>query len=165
MTMTEDGSGSLAAIRRGLSGVEFFREMLAGRIPLPPMVRLLGLRLVEVDHGRVVFPGTAGPEYYNGMGVAHGGWAATLLDSALGCAINSAMPAGHSFTTLELKINYTRPLRREVGEVRCAAAVIHAGRRTATAEARVVGADGKVYAHGTTTCILVEHGRGGGGAG
>jgi uncharacterized protein (TIGR00369 family) len=165
MTTTEDGSASLAAIRRGLSGVEFFREMIAGRIPLPPMVRLLGLRLVEVDQGRVVFTGTAGPEYYNGMGVAHGGWAATLLDSALGCAINSAMTAGRSFTTLELKINYTRPLRREIGEVRCEATVIYAGRRTATAEARVIGADGKVYAHGTTTCVLVEPGRGGGGAG
>lgn len=165
MTMAEGGAPSVAAIRRGLSGLEFFREMIAGRIPLPPMVQLLGLRLAEADAGRVVFTGTAGPEYYNGMGVAHGGWAATLLDSALGCAINSAMPAGRSFTTLELKINYTRPLRREIGEVRCEATVIYAGHRTATAEARVLGADGKVYAHGTTTCVLVEHGRGGGGAG
>jgi uncharacterized protein (TIGR00369 family) len=165
MTTTDDGSASLAAIRRGLSGLEFFREMMAGRIPPPPMVRLLGLRLVEVDEGRVVFTGAAAPDYYNGMGVAHGGWAATLLDSALGCAINSAMPAGRSFTTLELKINYTRPLRHEVGEVRCEATLIYAGNRTATAEGRVVGPDGKIYAHGTTTCILVEHGRGGGGAG
>ena len=90
------------------------------------------------------------------MGVAHGGWAATMLDSALGCAINTCMPAGRSFTTLELKINYTRPLRSEVGELRCEATVIHAGNRTATSEARIVGADGKIYAHGTTTCILVE---------
>jgi uncharacterized protein (TIGR00369 family) len=90
------------------------------------------------------------------MGVAHGGFAATLLDSALGCAINTMMPAGRSFTTLELKINYTRPLRRETGEVRCEAKVIHVGSRVGTAEARVVDASGKVYAHGTTTCILVE---------
>jgi uncharacterized protein (TIGR00369 family) len=165
MTTTEDGSASLASIRRGLSGLEFFHEMIAGQIPLPPMVRLLGLRLLEADQGRVVFTGTATPDYYNGMGVAHGGWAATLLDSALGCAINSAMPAGRSFTTLELKINYTRPLRREVGEVRCEATVIYVGNRTATAEARIIGPDGKVYAHGTTTFILVEPGRGGGGAG
>ena len=93
------------------------------------------------------------------MGVAHGGWAATLLDTALGCAINSGQPAGRSFTTLELKINYIRPLRREVGEVRCEAVVIYAGNRTATAEARVVDAAGKIYAHGTTTCILVERHR------
>src|SRR3954453_7301557 len=165
MTTTDDSSSSLAALRSALNGPEFCREMTAGRVRPPPMVRLLGLRLVEVDEGRVVFTGTAGPEYYNGMGVAHGGWAATLLDSALGCAINSAMTAGRSFTTLELKINYTRPLRQEVGEVRCEGTLIYAGGRTATAEARVVGADGKIYAPGTTTCIVVEHGRGGGRAG
>jgi uncharacterized protein (TIGR00369 family) len=104
----------------------------------------------------VVFAGTARESFYNGMGVAHGGWAATLLDSALGCAINTIMPAGRLFTTLELKINYIRPLRAEVGEVRCEAAVIHAGNRTATSEGRIVDRAGKIYAHGTTTCIVVE---------
>jgi uncharacterized protein (TIGR00369 family) len=147
---------TLADRRREWSGLEFFRRMMAGEIAPPPMVALLGLRLVEVDEGRVVFVGTAREEFYNGMGVAHGGWAATLLDSALGCAINTTQPAGRSFTTLELKIYYTRPLRREVGDVRCEATVIHAGRRTAIAEARVVDAAGKIYAHGTTTCIVVE---------
>jgi uncharacterized protein (TIGR00369 family) len=142
--------------RRDMSGLEFFQQMMAGTISPPPMVSLLGLRLVEVSEGRVVFVGTPHEEFYNGLGVAHGGWAATLLDSALGCAVNSLQPAGRSFTTLELKINYTRPLRREVGEVRCEAFVIHAGRRTAIAEARVVDAGGKIYAHGTTTCMLVE---------
>ena len=142
--------------RRQMSGLEFFQQMMAGAISPPPMVSHLGLRLVEVAEGRVVFAGTAHEQFYNGMGVAHGGWAATLLDTALGCAVNSAQPVGRSFTTLELKISYTRPLRREVGEVRCEAVVIHAGNRTAIAEARVVGADGKLYAHGTTTCILVE---------
>ena len=147
---------SLADVRRSLSGLEFFRRMMAGTIPPPPMVSLLGLRMVEAEEGRVVFTGTAAEAFYNGMGVAHGGFAATLLDSALGCAINTMMPAGRSFTTLELKINYTRPLRRETGEVRCEARVIHVGSRVGTAEARVVDAGGKVYAHGTTTCILVE---------
>lgn len=147
---------TLAERRREISGLEFFQQMMAGVLKPPAMVSLLGLRLVEVAEGRVVFVGTAREEFYNGMGVAHGGWAATLLDSALGCAINSMQPAGRSFTTLELKINYTRPLRREVGEVRCEAVVIHAGSRTAIAEARVVDAAGKIYAHGTTTCILVE---------
>ena len=79
-----------------------------------------------------------------------------MLDSALGCAINSTMPPGRLFTTLELKINYTRPLRRELGEVRCEAKVVHAGNRTATSEGRIVDAAGKIYAHGTTTCILIE---------
>jgi uncharacterized protein (TIGR00369 family) len=150
---------SLVEQRRTLSGLEFFLEMIAGRLPPPPMVALLGLTIVEASEGRVVFIGTPEPQFYNGMGVAHGGWAATLLDSALGCAINTMQPAGRSFTTLELKINYTRPLRHEVGEVRCEATVIHAGNRTATAAARVIDANGKLYAHGTTTCILVERDR------
>jgi uncharacterized protein (TIGR00369 family) len=92
------------------------------------------------------------------MGVVHGGWAATMLDSALGCAINSTMPAGRSFTTVELTINFTRPLRREVGRVRCEAHIVYRGSRTATAEGRIVDANGKIYAHGTTTCIVVERG-------
>ena len=147
---------SLADVRRALSGLEFFRRMMAGTLPPPPMVSLLGLRMIEVEEGRVVFAGTPTEAFYNGMGVAHGGFAATLLDSALGCAINSMMPAGRSFTTLELTINYTRPLRLETGEVRCEAKVIHVGSRVGTAEARVVDAGGKIYAHGTTTCILIE---------
>ncbi len=157
--MSASDKSSHAALvhrRREMSGLEFFQQMTAGTISPPPMVSLLGLRLVEVGAGRVVFAGTAHEEFYNGMGVAHGGWAATLLDTSLGCAVNTLQPAGRSFTTLELKINYTRPLTREVGEVLCEAVVIHAGNRTAVAEARLVDAGGKIYAHGTTTCILVE---------
>jgi uncharacterized protein (TIGR00369 family) len=156
MSHSDKPSHSTVTRRREMSGLEFFQQMMAGAISPPPMVSLLGLRLVDVSAGRVVFVGTAHEEFYNGMGVAHGGWAATLLDTALGCAVNSMQPAGRSFTTLELKINYTRPLTREVGEVRCEAFVIHAGNRTAIAEARVVDAAGKIYAHGTTTCMLVE---------
>jgi uncharacterized protein (TIGR00369 family) len=156
MSHSDNPSHSTVARRREISGLEYFQQMMAGATSPPPMVSLLGLRLVEVSAGRVVFVGTAHEEFYNGMGVAHGGWAATLLDTALGCAINSGQPAGRSFTTLELKINLIRPLRREVGEVRCEAVVIYAGNRTATAEARIVDAAGKIYAHGTTTCILVE---------
>jgi uncharacterized protein (TIGR00369 family) len=146
---------SLIETRKTLSGLDFFRRMADGRLKPPPMVSLLGLTLVEVEEGRIVFTGTATEEFYNGLGIAHGGWAATLLDSALGCAINTTQPAGRVFTTLELKINYTRPLTREVGEVRCEATVLHVGSRTATAEARIVDAAGKLYAHATTTCIVV----------
>ena len=156
MSHSDKPSHATVTHRREISGLEFFQRMMAGTISPPPMVSLLGLRIVDVAAGRIVVVGTAHEEFYNGMGVAHGGWAATLLDTALGCAVNSMQPAGRSFTTLELKINYTRPLRREVGEVRCEAVVIHAGNRTAIAEARVVDANGKIYAHGTTTCILVE---------
>jgi uncharacterized protein (TIGR00369 family) len=151
---------TLIEIRRRLSGLEFFKKMIAGELPPPPLVALLGMRLVEAEPGRVVFTGIASEQFYNGMGVAHGGFAATMLDSALGCAINTMMPAGRSFTTVELKINYTRPLRREVGELRCQATIVHVGSRIATSEGRIVDAAGKVYAHGTTTCILVEPPRG-----
>jgi uncharacterized protein (TIGR00369 family) len=142
--------------RRAMGGLAFFRHMLAGQMPQAPMTKLLNMRLLEVDEGRVVFGAVPSREHYNGMGVVHGGLAATLLDSALGCAINSMAPPGKIFTTLELKINYTRPLTEEVGPVRCEAHVVHLGSRTATAEGRIVDAKGKLYAHGTTTCIAVE---------
>jgi len=144
----------------GLSGLEYFRKLLAGEIPPPPMLDLLGIRLVEIELGRVVFAATAEERFYNGTGVAHGGFAATLLDTALGCAINSTMPPGRRFTTLELKINLTRPLTREVGALRCEGRVVHLGGRTATSEGRIVDARGKLYGHGTTTCIVVEPPRG-----
>jgi uncharacterized protein (TIGR00369 family) len=120
------------------------------------MVALLGFRLVEVEEGRVVFIGTPDETFYNGWGVAHGGYAATMLDSALGCAVNSTQPAGRTFTTLELTIHYTRPLMREVGEIRCEGKVLHVGSRVATAEARIVDRAGKLYAHASTVCISVE---------
>ena len=146
---------SPVAVRQAVSGLDYFRMMAEGRVDPPAMISLLGLRIVEVEKGRIVFVGTATEQFYNGLGVAHGGYAATLLDSALGCAINSMQPAGRLFTTLELKINYTRPLTREAGEVRCEATVLHSGSRTATAEARIVDAEGRLYAHATTTCIVV----------
>jgi uncharacterized protein (TIGR00369 family) len=130
--------------------------MAAGALSPPPLVSLLGFRLAEVEEGRIVFVAEPLEAFYNGAGVVHGGWTAALLDSALGCAVNSMMPAGRAFTTLELKVNLTRPLHREVGEVRCDAHVLHVGSRTATAEGRIVDAAGKLYAHGTTTCILIE---------
>src|SRR5262245_45197065 len=153
MTITAD-------TRRGLSGLDYFRKMLAGELPPPAMLDLFGIRLVEVDEGRVVFSATADERFYNGTGVAHGGFAATLLDTALGCAINSTMPVGKRFTTLELKINLTRPLTKAAGLLRREARVGHVGGRTATSEGRIVDARGKLYAHGTTTCIVFEPPRG-----
>ena len=139
-----------------MGGLEFFRQMLAGTRPRAPMTSLLNLRLLEVVKGRVVFGAVPTRSHYNGMGIVHGGLAATLLDSALGCAVNTMAPPGKIFTTLELKINFTRPLTLEVGPIRCEASVIHVGSRVATAEGRVVDARGKLYAHGTTTCILLQ---------
>ena len=140
--------------RRALSGLEYMRQLLTGEREASGMARLMNMRLVEVEEGRAVFAVEPDERHYNGIGIAHGGLAATLLDSALGCAINTAMPAGRIFTTLEMKINYVRPMRRETGEVLCEAHVLHAGGRVATAEGRIVDAAGKLYAHGTATCML-----------
>ena len=147
---------TLAETRQSMSGIDFFRKLLAGELPPPPMLQLLNIRLVEVDEGRVVFAAEAEERFYNGTGVAHGGFACTLLDTALGCAINTLMPAGRRFTTLELKVNLTRPLTLQVGTLRCEAKVVHVGGRTATSEGRITDRNGKLYAHGTTTCIVVE---------
>jgi uncharacterized protein (TIGR00369 family) len=146
--------------RYGLSGVDYFRKMLSGEVSRPPMLDLFDIRLVEVEPGRVVFTATTEERFYNGTGVAHGGFAATLLDTALGCAINSTMPAGRRFTTLELKINLTRPLTTGAGLLRCEASVVHVGGRTATSQGRIIDRHGKLYAHGTTTCIVVDPPRG-----
>ena len=147
---TEDG----AEPRRALSGLEYMRQLLSGEREASGMARLMNMRLVEVEEGRAVFAVAPDERHYNGLGIAHGGLAATLLDSALGCAINTAMPAGRVFTTLEMKINYVRPMRRETGEVVCEARVLHAGSRVATAEGRILDAEGTLYAHGTATCML-----------
>ena len=155
MTRTADGKGGGGAEeRRALSGLEYMRQLLTGEREPSGMARLMNMRLVEVEEGRAVFAVEPDERHYNGLGIAHGGLAATLLDSALGCAINTVMPAGRVFTTLEMKINYVRPMRRETGEVRCEAEVLHAGSRVATAEGRLVDAAGKLYAHGTATCML-----------
>jgi uncharacterized protein (TIGR00369 family) len=120
------------------------------------MAALLDIHLLEVAKGRAVLEVTPGPAHTNGIGIVHGGLMATLLDSALGCAVNSLLPAGRIFTTLEVKVNYTRPIRQDAGPLRCEARVVHAGRRTATAEGRVVDRAGKLYAHGSGTWMLFE---------
>jgi uncharacterized protein (TIGR00369 family) len=146
----------VSAERMTVSGIEYFRRIQSGEAPRAPMLELLGMRLLEVNEGRVVFGVEPAESHYNAMGVAHGGLAATLLDSALGCAINTLAPAGTVYTTLELKVNFTRPIRRKTGPLRCEAHVVHMGSRVATSEGRVIDARGKIYAHGTTTCIVVE---------
>jgi uncharacterized protein (TIGR00369 family) len=151
---------TLTDTRATMSGLEFFRKMMRGELPAPPMLTLLGIHMVEVEHGRVVFAARVEERFYNGTGVAHGGFAATLLDSALGCAINSTTAAGTRFTTLELKVNLTRALTIEVGDVLCEGKVLHVGRSTGVSEARIVDKHGKLYAHATTTCIAIQGSQG-----
>jgi uncharacterized protein (TIGR00369 family) len=150
----ETAAAKAAPARERLSGLEYMRRLMAGDLPPSGMAHLMNFRLVEVSEGHAVFSIEPDERHYNGLGIAHGGLAATLLDSALGCAINTMMPPGRIFTTLEMKINYVRPMRRETGAVRCEASVIYVGGRVATAEGRITDAGGKLYAHGTATCML-----------
>jgi len=140
----------------GKSGLEMFQAMLAGELPAPPISQTLDFILVEAEHGRAVFQGRPALAHYNPMGIVHGGWFATLLDSALGCAVASTLPAGKTYTTAELKVNIVRPLSDKVPFVRAEGRIIHGGNRMATADARLTGADGKLYAHGSTTCFIFD---------
>jgi len=140
----------------GKSGLELFKAMIAGELPAPPISQTLDFILVEAEHGRVAFQGRPGFAHYNPMGMVHGGWFATLLDSALGCAVASILPAGKAYTTAELKVNIVRPLSDKVPFVRAESRIIHGGGRMATSDARLTGPDGKLYAHGSTTCFIFD---------
>lgn len=140
----------------GMSGLQTLQAMLRGELPYPPIARTLDFQLMEVDEGRAVFQGTPGPSHLNPMGGVHGGWYATLLDSALGCAVHTMMPPGRGYTTAELGVNLVRAIGPKVQRVRAEGKVLHCGRQLATAEARLVGPDGTLYAHGTTTCLVFE---------
>jgi uncharacterized protein (TIGR00369 family) len=140
----------------GKSGLELLQAMLRGELPYPPIARTLDFQLLEVGEGRAMFQGTPGPSHLNPMGTVHGGWYATLLDSALGCAVHTMMPAGRGYTTAELGINLVRAIGPKAPRVRAEGKVIHCGRQLATAEARLYGPDGTLYAHGTTTCLVFE---------
>lgn len=144
------------AQRQGFSGIEFLRAIRAGELPRPPMIELLGMSLDVVEEGRVVFVVEPSEYHYNPIGVVHGGLAATMLDSAIGCAVQTLAPAGVAYTTVELKVNYIRPLRSGMGVVSGEGTVLHFGRQTALAEARLTGPDGKLYAHATSTCLLMR---------
>lgn len=153
-TITWDDPVPAATAGAALSGLDHLRAMRDGRLPRAPIMELLGFWPAEIEEGRVVFASRPEEYHYNPIGVVHGGFAATLLDSAMGCAVHTTLPAGIGYTTLEVKVNYVRALTRETGEVRCEGRVIHAGKRTATAEGRLVDASGRLYAHGTTTCLI-----------
>ena len=140
----------------GRSGLELLQAMLRGELPSAPIAKTLDFQLLEVGEGRAVFQGRPGPAHLNPMGTVHGGWYATLLDSALGCSVHTMMPAGRAYTTAELGVNLVRSIGPKVQRVRAEGRVIHCGRQLATAEARLVGPDGTLYAHATTTCLVFE---------
>lgn len=141
---------------RGRTGLQVMQALLQGEFPPPHIARTLDFALVEVAPGRAVFQGTPQQMHLNPMGGIHGGWYATLLDSALGCAVYTMLPAGRGYTTGQLNIHIVRAATVRSGPLRAIGEVVHAGRQLATAEARIVGPDGKLYAHGSTTCLVFE---------
>ena len=138
----------------GKSGLEVLQLAIDGEFPPPPMAMLMDIRLREVGKGRAVFTGTPQEFHYNPLGTVHGGFAATLLDSAMGCAVHSTLDAGDIYTTLEIKVNFMRPLTHETGLVRGIGTVINSTRTTAVADGRIEDASGKLYAYATTTCVI-----------
>ncbi len=139
-----------------MDGLALMQAMLRGEVPYAPIAQTLDFLLLEVGPGRAVFQGQPLERHYNPMGTVHGGWYATLLDSALGCAVAAALPRGKAYTTLELKLNMIRALTPRVARVRAIGEVIHVGGQTATAEARLLGPDGRLYGHASTTCLVFE---------
>ena len=139
---------------QGKSGLELLRMAIAGELPPPPMARLMDIRLTQIEKGKAIFTGTPQEFHYNPLGTVHGGYGATLLDSAMGCAVHSTLEAGDIYTTLEFKINFMRALTHDTGEVKGIGTVINATRTTAVAEGRIEDASGKLYAFATTTCVI-----------
>jgi uncharacterized protein (TIGR00369 family) len=138
----------------GKSGLELLQRAVTGEFPPPPIAMMMDIRLTEVERGMAVFSGIPQEFHYNPLGTVHGGYGATLLDSAMGCAVHSTLEAGDIYTTLELKINYIRALTHETGPVRGMGKVISETRTTAIAEGRIEDATGKLYAFATTTCVI-----------
>jgi uncharacterized protein (TIGR00369 family) len=148
-----DPAAALGAMRRE-PGLQYLQKVLAGEYPAPPIGRLMNLTLAEVERGRVVFEATPAEYHYNPLGTVHGGFAATLLDSAMGCAVHSCLDGGDRYTTIELKVNYLKPVTLDTGPVRAVATIVHTGRTLAVAEARVVDRDHALYAHATSTVLI-----------
>ncbi len=139
---------------RTMSGMEMFAAIRRGDLPTPPIGRLMDFIAISFEPGRFVFQGTPRVDHYNPLGIVHGGYAATLLDSCVGCAVHTMLPAGTGYTTLELKVNYIRAMTDRTGPVRAEGRTISVGRQTAVAEGRLTDADGKLLAYATTTCLV-----------
>jgi uncharacterized protein (TIGR00369 family) len=143
----------------GLSGCETLMKVMRGELPRPPFAGTTKVLLSEVEEGRVVFTGMPDFAFLNPMGTVHGGWIATILDSAMGCAVHSTLKPGQLYTTTSMTINYVRPLMADSGEVRCEGKAVHSGGRLASSEGRLVDAKGRLIAHGSETCMILDGGK------
>lgn len=145
-----------AAELASMSGIEFLRKMFAGELPHATMMQQVGFTRGSAEPGLVVFQAMPGPQHYNPIGSVHGGFTATLLDSAMGCAVQSMLPAGIIYTTLEFKISLVRAITSDTGEVRAEGRALNVGRRVGTAEGRLLDSTGRLLAHGTSTCLVMD---------
>ena len=156
-TITWQDPVPTAAAGLEMSGLEYIGAIVAGEVPPPPIAVTMSFAPVSFDEGSAIFEGQPGEEHYNPIGVVHGGYASTLLDSAMGCAVHSTLPRGSAYTTLTIEVKLVRPITRETGRVRAEAEVVHRGRRQATAEGRLTDVEtGKLLATGTSTCMIME---------
>ncbi len=144
----------------GMAGLDYLRAMIARELPPAPFAQTVGFALVEASEGSAVFETEPMEFHYNPSGAVHGGVACTMLDSAMGCAVHSTLPAGVGYTTIELKVNLVKAITARTGLLRAAGRIVHRGNRIATAEGHLRGPDGRLYAHGTTTCIILPHATG-----
>jgi uncharacterized protein (TIGR00369 family) len=152
----EDPTATLDAAS-AISGLELMEAIFEGKLPPPPIAATMAFAGAEVQEGRAVFVGEPDESLYNPIGVVHGGFAMTILDSAMGCAVQTTLAAGERYTSLETKVNFVRPITKETGRVRCEGTVLHRGGRVATAQGRLIAeSSGKLLAHGTTTCLVIQ---------
>ena len=155
-TITWQDPVASAALGAEMAGLDYVRAVQSGEIPPPPIAVVMNFSIELVEEGRAVFIGEPGEEHYNPIGVVHGGYASTLLDSALGCSVHTTLPVGVGYTSQTLEVKYLRPITRDTGRVRSEAVVVHRGRKTAVAEAKLSeAAGGKLLATGTSTCLLL----------
>ena len=155
-TITWQDPAPSAQAAHKMSGLDYLRAISDGTLPPPPIAVLMSMEFSQVEKGRVIFSVTPAEYHFNPIGTVHGGLAATLCDSALACAIHSTLPVGVGYTTIELHVNYIRAITAETGRLRCIGEIIHVGRRMGTAQAKLIDDHDKLYAHGTTTCMIFQ---------
>src|SRR5918911_694646 len=156
-TVTWEDPTAGAGAGTKMSGLEYLRAIARDELPAAPMADLVGFGFSEIEESRVVFECTPAEYHYNPIGAVHGGLACTLFDSAMGCAVHTMLPAGVGYTTIELKVNFLRPIDVKTGRLLCEGTTIHVGGHIATAEARLLDASGKLYGHATTTCMIFRN--------
>jgi uncharacterized protein (TIGR00369 family) len=137
-----------------MSGLDFLRGLNDASLPAPPFAEVTGLWPVSVELGRVVFEADPSARFYNPMGLVHGGWLALLLDTVMGCAVHSTLKPGQTFTTIEMKTTFVRPVRENTGRLRCEGTLLHAGNRVASSDGKIFDTAGRLVAHGSESCLI-----------